>query len=261
MKCKICNTDTELKFSHRVLRKYEVKYYYCRECSFLFTEEPYWLEESYKSPINVIDTGILSRNLYFGKVVSSIIFYLFNKDGRFLDYAGGYGIFTRLMRDYGYDFYWSDKYSDNLMARGFEFDVSSPQKNFEAITVFEVFEHLIDPLNEIEKMLSHSDSILFSTTLLPITVPEPNDWWYYGFNHGQHISFYSRKSLEIIARKFDLNFYSCGEIHLFTKKKINQFVFTAIVKLSKYGIAEIVNRLFMKSKTWGDHQFLDQVNK
>jgi Methyltransferase domain len=260
MKCKICNKETELKFSYKVLHKYDVKYYYCRECSFLFTEEPYWLEESYKSPINVIDTGILDRNLYFGKVVSSIIFFFFNKIGRFLDYAGGYGIFTRLMRDYGYDFYWSDKYSDNLMARGFELDTSA-QKDFEAITVFEVFEHLLDPIDEIERMLSFSNNIFFSTTLLPAAIPKPNDWWYYGFNHGQHISFYSRKTLYIIARRFDLNYYSYGEIHLFTKKKINRIVFSTLVKLSKYGVAAIVNRLFMKSKTWDDHQFLDQNSK
>jgi hypothetical protein len=261
MKCKICNANTELKFSHKVLRKYDVKYYYCQNCSFLFTEEPYWLEESYKSPINVIDTGILNRNLYFGKVVSSLTFFFFNKDGKFLDYAGGYGIFTRLMRDYGYDFYWSDKYSDNLMARGFEFETSSPQKDFEAITVFEVFEHLLDPIDEIEKMLTLSNNIFFSTTLLSTSVPGPNDWWYYGFNHGQHISFYSRKTLKIIARKYDLNLYSFGEIHLFTKKKINRFLFSAIVKLSKYGVAAVVNVFFMKSKTWDDHQFLDQVSK
>ena len=259
MKCKICNADAELKFSHKVLHKYDVKYYYCRNCSSLFTEEPFWLEESYKSAINVIDTGILDRNLYFGKVVSSLIFFFFNKDKKFLDYAGGYGIFTRLMRDFGYDFYWSDKYSDNLMARGFE--KVSVEENFEAITVFEVFEHLVNPLPEIEKMLSISTNIFFSTTLLPAQVPGPGEWWYYGFSHGQHVSFYSKRTLEIIASKYGLNFYSFGEIHLFTKKKINRLLFSMIVKFSKYGIAAFVNRLFMKSKTRDDHKFLDQVSK
>ena len=247
MKCKICNADVELKFSNKVLHKYDIKYYYCRDCSFLFTEEPFWLEESYKSPINVIDTGILDRNLYFGKVVSSLIFFFFNKDKKFLDYAGGYGIFTRLMRDSGYDFYWSDKYSDNLIARGFEIETAKTTNDFEAITVFEVFEHLVNPLPEIEKMFSFSSNIFFSTTLLPAQVPEPGDWWYYGFSHGQHVSFYSKETLEIIARKYGLNFYSFGEIHLFTKKKINRLLFSMIVKLSKYGIAALVNRLFMKS--------------
>jgi hypothetical protein len=227
----------------------------------LFTEEPYWLEESYKSPINVIDTGILDRNLYLGKVVSSLIFFFFNKEEKFLDYAGGYGIFTRHMRDYGYDFFWSDKYSVNLMARGFEIEKSSASQTFEAITVFEVFEHLPNPLAEIEKMLAFSTNIFFTTKLLPEQVPAPDEWWYYGFNHGQHVSFYSRKTLEIIARKYEVNFYSFGEIHLFTKKKINRVLFSVIVKLSKYGLSAIINTFFMKSKRLEDHQYLDNVEK
>ncbi len=41
----------------------------------------------------------------------------------FLDYAGGYGVFTRLMRDIGFDFYWHDPYTQNLFANGFEKDI------------------------------------------------------------------------------------------------------------------------------------------
>ena len=259
MNCKVCQSKTKLAFTAKVLKKYEVHYFKCDNCGFMFTEEPYWLEESYKSPINVIDTGILDRNLYFGKVVSSLIFFFFNKDSSFLDYAGGYGIFTRHMRDCGYDFFWSDKYSNNLMARGFEIERSSAPETFEAITVFEVFEHLPDPLLEIEKMIAFSTNVFFSTKLLPEQIPEPNKWWYYEFNHGQHISFYSKKTLEFIAGKFNLNFYTFGEIHLFTKRKINPVLFPVIVKLSKYGIAAFINKFFMKSKTWADHQYLDNA--
>ena len=73
MKCKICNSDTELKFSHIVLRKYNVKYYNCPDCSFMFTENPYWIEEAYNKPINLSDTGMLDRNLYFRKVISQSV--------------------------------------------------------------------------------------------------------------------------------------------------------------------------------------------
>lgn len=260
MNCKICKAEAKLKFTNKVLDKYDVGFYYCNNCSFLFAEEPYWFEESYNSPINISDTGILDRNLYFGKIVSSLIFFFFNKYGSFLDYAGGYGIFTRLMRDYGFDFFWSDKYSVNLLARGFEYE-NLNQQNIEATTVFEVFEHISEPLDEIEKMLAISSNVFFSTTLLPLPVPEPDKWWYYGFKHGQHVSFYSKKTLEIIARKYDLNFYSYGGIHLFTKKKINPFLFSLIIKLSKYGIATIINKLVMKNKTWEDHQYLDDIKK
>jgi len=38
-----------------------------------------------------------------------------NPDGIFLDYAAGYGLFVRLMRDAGYNFRWSDLYCQNLL--------------------------------------------------------------------------------------------------------------------------------------------------
>ena len=41
--------------------KYDVKYFLCGNCGFVFTEEPYWLNEAYKSAINISDTGIVTR--------------------------------------------------------------------------------------------------------------------------------------------------------------------------------------------------------
>ncbi len=105
------------------------------------------------------------------------------------------------MRDAGYDFFWQDIYTQNLFARGFE--APPHQQRFECITAFEVFEHLVDPLKEMESMMVLSDNILFSTSLVPEPTPKANEWYYYGFEHGQHVSLYSAKALNIIAQKFD----------------------------------------------------------
>ena len=51
----------------------------------------------------------------------------FNKNVAYLDVDGGYGMLTRLMRDYGFHFYWTDPYCQNILARGFE--VEKVQKN------------------------------------------------------------------------------------------------------------------------------------
>lgn len=258
MKCRICNNDAEFKFAHRVMNKYNVNYYCCPNCSFVFTEDPYWLEEAYKNPINIYDTGIISRNLYFSKVISSVIFLLFDRNEKFLDYAGGYGILTRLMRDIGFDFYWDDKHTKNILAKGFGLK-SVKQEKFEILTTFEVFEHLTDPVKEIREMLELSPNIIFSTELLPLPIPDPESWWYYEFNHGQHVSFYSLRTLKVIAEKYSLNFYSSGVIHLFTKKQLNPFIFYLIVKLAKYGLASAVS-LFMKSKMWDDYFYLKNMS-
>ena len=116
MKCKICNTPAAAVFKSKLLLKYDVKYFQCSKCDYLFTEEPYWIEEAYKTSINSSDTGIIERNIYYSKIISGLLFFIFGKNFKYLDYAGGTGIFVRLMRDIGFDFYWMDLYSQNPYA-------------------------------------------------------------------------------------------------------------------------------------------------
>lgn len=248
MKCKICESES-CEFSRaKILKKYDIAYFRCANCGFIQTEEPYWIDEAYQEPINVSDTGIIARNIYFGKTTASIIYFLFDRNACFLDYAGGYGLLTRMMRDIGFDFYWRDPYTKNLFARGFEYTGSG---EIELITSFESFEHFVSPIQETEKILAISKNLLFTTELLPN--PEPNDWWYYGLEHGQHISFYSMKTLRFIASKYSLNLYSDGKsIHLLTTKKISSKFFKLLCRLNGPGCFYV--RRTMKSKTFDDHE-------
>jgi hypothetical protein len=248
MKCKICNSGASLFLKEKVMGKYEAEYYRCANCGFMFPGDPFWLDEAYSSAINLTDTGLVERNLYFNKLVSVLIYFFFNKDGKFLDYAGGYGLFTRLMRDTGFDFYWQDPYCSNLLSRGFEYQ--SEDRKAELLTAFEVFEHLKDPADEFKKMLEFSDSILMSTELISENVDR--DWWYFGFEHGQHIAFYTMKALKILAEQNSLNFYSFSGLYLFTKKKINNRKASVLLKLSNRGAFSYVKRR-MKSLTWDDY--------
>jgi hypothetical protein len=226
MLCKICSTNTETFSKAEILNKYTIQYFKCPGCGFIQTEEPYWLEEAYSEVINRSDIGLLARNLDLSKITKAVLFSLFDKKKKFLDYGAGYGVFVRLMRDLGFDFYWTDKYSENIFAKDFE---AGDTDKFESITAFEVFEHLVQPAEELANMLKYSDSILFSTFLVPANNPKPGEWWYYATDHGQHISLYTRKSLEVLAGKFDLNFYTNGKnYHMFSKKKRNGFMFNFI---------------------------------
>lgn len=183
-------------FRARVLGKHEVDYFRCRDSGYIQTEKPYWLEEAYQSPINLCDTGILTRNLYFSKCIAAFFCSYFDPGGRFLDYAGGYGVLTRMMRDLGLDYYWDDPYAPNILARGFE---AGPTERFTALSAIEVFEHMPEPAPEVKRLLERTETLLFSTVLLPEPWPKPEDWWYYGLEHGQHVSFYTRRSLELLA--------------------------------------------------------------
>src|SRR5574343_1414793 len=120
MRCKICNNNSEIVFKHKVLSKYDVSYFRCTNCGFIQTEEPYWLQEAYNNALNIDDTGLIKRNEVFRRKISVLLFFLFKRERSFIDYGGGYGIFTRMMRDLGFDYYWIDKYANNVCARGFE---------------------------------------------------------------------------------------------------------------------------------------------
>ncbi|MEY3198764.1 MAG: hypothetical protein RJA13_722 [Bacteroidota bacterium] len=224
--CKVCGSTSEHFDSAVILEKYKINYFQCPICGFIQTEESYWLQESYSNVIANSDIGILFRNKIFSNIANNILFSLFNHNAKFLDYAGGYGIFTRTMRDLGYDFYWDDKYCQNIFAKHFEHQIGA---QYELITAFEVFEHFVNPIEEIEKILKLSKNILFSTELLPPNNPKPNEWHYYALQEGQHIALYTIKSLSIIAKKFGLNFYSNGSsLHLFTEKSISPELFSQL---------------------------------
>ncbi len=254
MNCVICGNESEPVFKATILRKYDVPFSYCSTCNFVGTEEPFWLEEAYREPINVTDTGILQRNISISEMAASILYFFFDRNAKYLDYAGGYGIFVRLMRDIGFDFCWHDPYSKNLLARGFEYENTD---TIHLITSFESFEHFPRPMDEIRKMLAISPNLLFTTELLPNPVPKPCDWWYYGFEHGQHISFYSINTLQLIAQKFDLEFYTNGvNLHLFTAKKLNRKYFKLLMKYhTKHWLYEHVKKS-MNSKTVNDMHYM-----
>jgi hypothetical protein len=240
LNCKICGNTSIKIFCRKILGKYDVDYFQCSSCGFIQTEEPYWLEESYRMPITTEDTGIIKRNILLAKRTSTILFFMFDKKGCYLDYGGGYGLFVRIMRDYGFNFYWSDPFTENLFARGFEYDAVHTNR-IDVITSFECFEHFANPIQEIEKMLSISRSILFSTETFTTGTPNPDNWQYYYFSHGQHVSFFSLLSLRYIAKKYNMQFYTNNKsFHLLTHRPLNNIIFNILLKLSLLGLPSFI---------------------
>ncbi len=228
MNCNICQTEMVEAFTQPVLYKYQAQYLSCPKCGFLQAQSPSWLDEAYSEAICSTDIGLLNRNITLSKKLSCFLHLNNHSNKPFLDVGGGLGVLTRLMRDNGFDFFWNDPYCQNQFANGF--DKKETQNDFEALTFFEVFEHLEDPSAFIEKLLAKYEfnHLIFSTELFEGKVPAPQSWWYYTFHTGQHIAFYQKKTLEEIANKYNLRLYSHNGVHVFSKVKLNKF----LVKLS-----------------------------
>ena len=225
MKCKICSANSVPFAVAQILNKYDIQYYSCERCGFVQTEKPYWLDEAYENVIAKSDIGLISRNLKISAICATLLPLSFPK-GRYLDFGGGNGMFVRIMRDQGFDFYWYDKFAENRFATGFEADDSA---HYSLVTAFELFEHLENPLDEIEKMFNYSRNIVFSTRLLPRWKIDPSQWWYYALETGQHISFYTDKSLRVISKKFNVYFSSNGiSLHIFSERKISGLFLKAL---------------------------------
>tara|TARA_Y100000741_G_C18206839_1_gene539994 strand:- start:125 stop:1033 length:909 start_codon:yes stop_codon:yes gene_type:complete len=223
LKCKICSCANELLFEKLILTKYSIKYYVCTDCSFIQTEDPYWLDEAYNDTITKLDIGLIERNIKYSNKLNLILREYCNINGKFLDFGGGYGMLVRMMRDKGFDFYRQDEYTDNLFSENFDINDLIIKEKFEALTAIEVFEHLVNPMLEIKKMLEYSDTIFFTTELVSFNSENIEDWWYIAPETGQHISFYNINSLRYIAKYYDLNFYSDNvRFHLFSKQSFKK---------------------------------------
>ena len=241
---------TVLLFETKVLNKYDIKYFKCLHCEFIQTEEPFWLNEAYNSPIGLIDVGLLQRNIFLANETSRILEIILPGEGTYVDYGGGYGTFVRLMRDKGFDFYLMEKYAQNIFAKFFELDNAKTNGAFTCLTAFEVFEHLQNPLEVVAQMFSLSDTIIFSTELQPAEINSPSDWWYFVPEGGQHISLYSFDSLVKLKEHFNCYLYSDkANIHILSKIALKDPFVSTVAKPS---IAKrIKNKLFYSSATTG----------
>ena len=109
--------------ARNVLRKHDANFCYCASCDHVFAQDPHWLAEAYTDAIVKTDTDIAVRNVLTALRLAAIFYFAFGDKGKghYADVAGGYGLLVRLMRDLGFNYFWSDPYAENLFARGFEY--------------------------------------------------------------------------------------------------------------------------------------------
>ncbi len=218
--CRLCGAETR-RVLRASLRDREAEYVRCSRCEYLAVRRPRRFAGSDDDSPSPLDTGRLERCLRNSRTVSTLLWLFYGRGDRYLDYGGGHGLFTRRMRDLGFDFSVYDPHARNLHARGFSHEPEGSGA-FRLVTLLEVIEHVRDPMSVIQEALDETGrgNLLLGTRLYGDSVPEP-EWWYYMRSTGEHIGFFNRVTLEYLGERLELDVHTDGRsMHLLTDRDL-----------------------------------------
>jgi len=230
--CRLCEGDLVEQFNLTMLGKYDVAFSKCLQCHSLQTQTPYWLDEAYAgNNLSNLDTGAAQRNIHNLAACYSICRLL--NINKVIDMGGGDGLLCRMLRDYKINCFVKDKYATPTYAQGFtEQNFSTP----DMVIGFELLEHFAIPKTDLEELFGfHAKVMLLSTALYN---GQKGDWWYLVPESGQHVFFYSKQALGMIAKKYGYSLVMSGGFILFLKER------SILIKaLAKLALTKVVCRL------------------
>lgn len=218
-RCRLCNATAEAAFSSEVLFKYPVTYHKCSACGSLQTETPYWLEEAYSQKAEQFDTGKASRTLSNVLLLQRVFEIIgVHPADRCADFGGGTGLFARLMRDLGYNYYTSDKYGDGEFCAGWSW--AKFDRRVKLVTIFECAEHFEHPDAEWDAIFATGADFILGTT--GVYTGQGADWSYLSPETGQHLFFYSPAAISLIASKRRFSAYIFGGYFLLARSPLSE---------------------------------------
>jgi hypothetical protein len=222
--CRLCGATAQYRFSLQVLHKHKVAYLECESCHSLQTERPYWTAEAYVSNLAILDTGAAQRNI--ANLAATYIVARVLRLNDVLDFGGGDGLLCRLLRDYEINCFVNDKYAAATYARAFA------DPNFirpGILLAFEVFEHFENPQVDLQILFKTNPDVLITST--GIFTGQNATWWYLTPESGQHLFFYSKNALEMIARRYGYKPLFCSNYILFVRAAHATPIKTAVLHL------------------------------
>lgn len=208
-RCKICQEKTNTL-------QLEKTYYYCPDCNYIFIDEreilkPKQEKNRYQQHNNSRENeGYVNM---FNDFIDELIRPNLHKIDTALDFGCGPGPVL----------------AELLAEEGVEVDIYDPffypakffnQKKYDLITATEVFEHLKEPLLEVQRLSRYlrDDGLLAIMTHFHPGPQDFADWWYH--RDPTHVSFYNQDTMDVIAGKSSLKIISAnGGKYCLCKKK------------------------------------------
>jgi SAM-dependent methyltransferase len=215
---KSCNEAAGNLFTKKGLPIY---YSFCDNCGFCWTPEIHSWEFSrfneliYNDEYVKIDPDYVELRPKQNANFLRSTFPSIPSGVRHLDFGGGNGLLSKLLRSSNWDSHSYDPFVDTHI-------VPDSLGKFDLITAFEVFEHVSDIPKLITGMmdlLSENGVILFTTLLSDgnIQLKQRLSWWYASPRNG-HISLFSKKSLSVLAENYGFCFGNFNNsLHMFFK--------------------------------------------
>jgi hypothetical protein len=239
--CRLCQAEASEQFRLTVLGKYDVGFARCEQCGSLQTDKsPYWLAEAYADQRRFLDTGAVVRNQTL-QVYAWYLRWAFRlaPSATALDWGGSDGLFTRMLRDIGFDAFHSDKYALNTYAAGFE---DLPGREYDLITSFEVYEHLPEPAQSIAEIFARQPKVHFIATSL--YSGQGKDWGYIWPSTGRHVFFFSEKAMQFIADKYRYSLLRVGPYMVFYRVPLSSFRRSVLARVLSGQNAELFRAIF-----------------
>lgn len=199
-----------------------IAYVLCSQCGFSFAPEfATWSLEDFETKIYNADYVLVDPDYVDARPRANATSLLatFGERGRairHLDYGGGGGLLSTLLRENG----WQAESYDPFVDRS----VALPDLGrFDLVTAYEVFEHVPDVrrlISDLASLLKPDGVVLFSTLLSDGHVSRWKrlGWWYAAPRNG-HISLFSAKSLAALGaiEGFAVGSFS-QDLHAYWKK-------------------------------------------
>ncbi|MGE5384808.1 MAG: class I SAM-dependent methyltransferase [Betaproteobacteria bacterium] len=188
-----------------------VYYFVCRTCGFCFAPKfSTWSQEDFKRNIYndeyaIVDPGYIESRPRDNAENMKAMFPEFSPNLRHLDYGGGEGLLSSILKRYAWNSESYDPIIDNSS------DALPKLGKFDLITAFEVFEHVSDLdrlMTDLNLSLIDDGIILFSTLLSDGNIDGDRITWWYASPRNGHISLFSKQSLTILANKYKFMFGS-----------------------------------------------------
>jgi 2-polyprenyl-6-hydroxyphenyl methylase/3-demethylubiquinone-9 3-methyltransferase len=190
-----------------------VYYHRCSACGFIFTAafdawtHRQFAEHIYNDGYVLVDPDYPTDRPQTNAVSLGDHLLAGQQSLRILDYGGGSGMLTELLKKRGF----SNTFSYDPIIPEY---AARPEGLFDCIVSFEVLEHSPDPratLNDIVSMLKTPGIVLLSTLLQPPEIDQYGvRWWYVAPRNG-HISIFSRPAMNKLSESLKMTFGSFNE--------------------------------------------------